>query len=185
MEKEILKKVEERMKKAVEHLRQELATVRTGKATTALLDPVKVEYYGSQVPLNQIAGVSAPEPRLLVVHPWERTMVPEVEKAIQKADLGFNPASDGTIIRIPIPSLTEERRLDLVKLVKKMVEEGRVTVRNMRRDGNDETKKREKEGGISEDVSRKTQSEMQKLTDKHIAMMDELLSKKEAEVMEV
>ncbi|KPJ59903.1 MAG: ribosome recycling factor [Latescibacteria bacterium DG_63] len=185
MEKEILKNAEQRMKKALEHLRQELASVRTGKATTALLDPVRVEYYGSQVPLNQVAGVSAPEPRLLVVHPWERTMVPEVEKAILKADLGLNPASDGTVIRIPIPSLTEERRLDLVKLVKKMVEEGRVGVRNMRRDGNDEIKKAEKDGRISEDVSRKTQNEMQKLTDRYIEMMDELLSKKEAEIMEV
>jgi ribosome recycling factor len=185
MEKEIVKGAEERMKKAVEHLRQELASVRTGKATTALLDSVKVEYYGSQVPLNQVAGVSAPEPRLLVVHPWERTMVPEVEKAILKADLGLNPNSDGTVIRIPIPSLTEERRLDLVRLIKRMVEEGRVSVRNVRREGNDELKQAEKDGSISEDVSRKAQSEMQRLTDKHIEIMDELLSKKEAEIMEV
>jgi ribosome recycling factor len=185
MEKEILKSREQKMKKAVEHLRQELASVRTGKATTALLDPVRVEYYGSQVPLNQIAGVSAPEPRLLVVHPWERTMVSEVEKAILKADLGLNPTSDGTVIRIPVPTLTEERRLDLVKLVKKMVEEGRISIRNMRRDGNEEAKKAEKDGRISEDALRKTQNEMQKLTDKHIELMDELLVKKEAEIMEV
>ncbi|UCF77688.1 MAG: ribosome recycling factor [Candidatus Eiseniibacteriota bacterium] len=185
MEKEILRNTEQKMKKGVEHLRQELASVRTGKATTALLDPVRVEYYGSQVPLNQIAGVSAPEARLLVVHPWERAMVPEVEKAILKADLGLNPTSDGTIIRIPIPSLTEERRKDLVKVVRKMVEEGRVTIRNLRREGNDEIKSAEKKGSISEDVSRKTQNEIQNLTDKHIEMMDELLTKKEAEIMEV
>jgi ribosome recycling factor len=185
MEKETISKIELKMKKAVEHHRQELASVRTGKATTALLDPVKVEYYGSHVPLNQVAGVSAPEPRLLIVHPWERNMVPEIEKAILKADLGLNPSSDGTVIRIPIPPLTEERRKDLVKLVKKMVEEGRVSIRNLRRDGNEEIKKLEKDGKISEDTSRKSQNDIQKLTDKHIQMMDELLSKKEAEIMEV
>jgi len=185
MEKETVVKIEQRMKKAVEHLRQELASVRTGKATTALLDPVKVEYYGSNVPLNQVAGISAPEPRLLVVHPWDRAMVPVVEKAILKADLGFNPASDGTVIRVPIPALTEERRKDLVKVVKKMVEEGRVSVRNLRRDGNEEIKKLEKDGKISEDSSHAAQNEIQELTDKHIKLMDELLAKKEAEIMEV
>lgn len=185
MEKETVARIEQRMKKAVEHLRQELATVRTGKATTTLLDPVKVEYYGSNVPLNQVAGVSAPEPRLLIVHPWERAMVPVIEKAILKADLGLNPASDGTVIRVPIPALTEERRRDLVKVVRKMVEEGRVSVRNLRRDGNEEIKKLEKDGKISEDSARKAQNDMQKLTDKHIKLMDELLTKKEAEIMEV
>jgi ribosome recycling factor len=185
MEKETIGKIEQKMKKAVEHLRQELASVRTSKATTALLDPVKVEYYGSHVPLNQVAGVSAPEPRLLIVHPWERSMVPEIEKAILKADLGLNPSSDGTVIRIPIPPLTEERRKDLVKIVKKMVEEGRVSIRNLRRDGNEEIKKLEKDGKVSEDTSRKSQNDIQRLTDKHIQMMDELLSKKEAEIMEV
>jgi len=185
MEKETIARIEQRMKKAVEHLRQELASVRTGKATTALLDPVKVEYYGSNVPLNQVAGVSAPEARLLIVHPWEKAMVSQIEKAILKADLGLNPASDGTVIRIPIPSLTEERRRDLVKLVKKMVEEGRVSIRNLRRDGNEEIKKLEKDGKISEDTARKSQNDIQKLTDKHIALMEELLTKKEAEIMEV
>lgn len=185
MEKETIAKIEQKMKKAVEHLRQELASVRTGKATTALLDPIKVEYYGAHVPLNQVAGVSAPEPRLLIVHPWERAMVPEVEKAIQRADLGLNPSSDGTVIRIPIPPLTEERRKDLVKIVKKMVEEGRVSIRNLRRDGNEEMKKLEKDGKISEDAARKSQNEMQKLTDKYIQLMEELLTKKEGEIMEV
>jgi ribosome recycling factor len=185
MEKETIGRIEQKMKKAVEHLRQELASVRTGKATTALLDPIKVEYYGAHVPLNQVAGVSAPEVRLLIVHPWERAMVPEIEKAILKADLGLNPSSDGTVIRIPIPSLTEERRKDLVKIVKKMVEEGRVGIRNLRRDGNEEIKKLEKDGKISEDTARKSQNEMQKLTDRYIQLMEELLSKKEAEIMEV
>ncbi|MCX5801163.1 MAG: ribosome recycling factor [Candidatus Eisenbacteria bacterium] len=185
MEKETIARIEQKMKKAVEHLRQELASVRTGKATTALLDSVKVDYYGSNVPLNQVAGVSAPEPRLLIVHPWERTMVPAIEKAILKADLGLNPANDGTVIRIPIPPLTEERRKDLVKIVKKMVEEGRVGVRNLRREGNEEIKKLEKDAKISEDTARKSQNDVQKLTDKYIQLMEELLSKKEAEIMEV
>ncbi len=185
MEKQVVANVEQRMKKGVERLRQELASVRTGKATTALLDPVRVEYYGSQVPLNQVAGVSAPEPRLLIVQPWDKTVIGDIEKAVLKADLGLNPSNDGTVIRIPIPPLTEERRHDLVKIVKKMVEEGRVGIRNVRRDGNDELKKLEKEKKISEDVSKKSQNEVQKLTDKHIEMMDELLAKKEAEVMEV
>jgi ribosome recycling factor len=185
MEKETIARIEQKMKKAVEYLRQELASVRTGKATTALLDSIKVEYYGAHVPLNQVAGVSAPEARLLIVHPWERAMVPEIEKAILRADLGLNPASDGTVIRIPIPSLTEERRRDLVKIVKKMVEEGRVVIRNLRRDGNEEIKKLEKDGKISEDTARKSQNDMQKVTDRHIQLMEELLSKKEAEIMEV
>ncbi|MFH0778363.1 MAG: ribosome recycling factor [Candidatus Eisenbacteria bacterium] len=185
MEKESLRKSEDRMKKTVERMRHEVASVRTGKATTALLDPVKVECYGSHVPLNQVAGVSAPEPRLLIVHPWDKAIVPDVEKAILKADLGLNPANDGTVIRIPIPPLTEERRRDLVKLVRKMVEDGRVAVRNIRRDSNDETKKLEKDGKISEDASKRTQAEVQKVTDKYIGLIDELLSKKEAEIMEV
>jgi ribosome recycling factor len=159
--------------------------VRTGKATTALLDPVRVEYYGSHVPLSQVAGLSAPEPRLLIVQPWDKTLVGEIAKAIQKSDLGLNPISDGQVLRIPIPPLNEERRRELVKVVKKMVEEGRVAVRNVRRDGNEELKKLQKDKKISEDAEKKSQAEVQKLTDKHIAQMDELLSKKEAEIMEV
>jgi ribosome recycling factor len=185
MDKQVIASVEQRMKKAVERLRQELATVRTGKATTALLDPVRVEYYGSHVPLSQVAGLSAPEPRLLIVQPWDKTLVGEIAKAIQKSDLGLNPISDGQVLRIPIPPLNEERRRELVKVVKKMVEEGRVAVRNVRRDGNEELKKLQKDKKISEDAEKKSQAEVQKLTDKHIAQMDELLSKKEAEIMEV
>jgi len=185
MDKQVLASVEQRMKKAVERLRHELASVRTGKATTALLDPIRVEYYGSHVPLSQVAGVSAPEPRLLVVQPWDKSLVGEIGKAIQKSDLGLNPISDGSVLRIPIPPLNEERRRDLVKVVKKMVEESRVAVRNVRRDGNEELKKLEKDKKISEDAEKKAQAEVQKLTDKHITQMDELLSKKEAEIMEV
>jgi len=185
MEKQVLASVEQRMKKAVERLRQELASVRTGKATTALLDPIRVEYYGSRVPLSQVAGVSAPEPRLLIIQPWDKALVSEISKAIQKSDLGLNPISDGNVLRIPIPPLNEERRRDLVKVVKKMVEEGRVAIRNVRRDGNEELKKLEKDKKISEDAEKKSQGEVQKLTDKHIAQMDELLSKKETEIMEV
>ena len=185
MDKQVIASVEQRMKKAVERLRQELASVRTGKATTALLDPIRVEYYGSQVPLSQVGGLSAPEPRLLIVQPWDKALVGEIAKAIQKSDLGLNPISDGNVLRIPIPPLNEERRRDLVKVVKKMVEEGRVAVRNVRRDGNEELKKLQKDKKISEDAEKKSQAEVQKLTDKHIAQMDELLSKKEAEIMEV
>ncbi len=185
MDKQVIASVEQRMRKAVERLRQELASVRTGKATTALLDPIRVEYYGSQVPLSQVGGLSAPEPRLLIVQPWDKALVGEIAKAIQKSDLGLNPISDGNVLRIPIPPLNEERRRDLVKVVKKMVEEGRVAVRNVRRDGNEELKKLQKDKKISEDAEKKSQAEVQKLTDKHIAQMDELLSKKEAEIMEV
>ena len=185
MDVKFAKNAEERMKKAVETIRHEVATIRTSKATTSLLDGIKVDYYGSHVPLQQVASVSAPEARLLVIQPWERTVLPEVVKAIQKSDLGLNPVDDGTVVRLNLPPLTEERRKDLVKVLGKIVEDGRVRVRTIRRECNDELKKLEREHKISEDDSKKTQTEVQKLTDRYVAVLDELFHKKQAEVMEV
>jgi ribosome recycling factor len=180
-----VKAAEDRMKKAVDTIRHELATIRTSKATTALLDGIRVEYYGNPVPLQQVASVSAPEARLLVIQPWERTVLPEIVKAIQKSDLGLNPVDDGAVIRLSLPPLTEERRKDLVKVLGKLVEDGRVRVRTIRRESNEELKKLEREHKISEDDSKKTLAEIQKLTDRYIALLDELFHKKQAEVMEV
>ena len=182
---ELLASTEERMKKSIEHARKELASIRTGRATTALLDTVHVLYYGNPTPLSQVASVSAPEPRLLVVQPWEKNMVSEISKAIQKADLGLNPTDDGSIVRVPIPSLTEERRKDMVKLIGKLAEEGRVHIRQVRRDSNDELKKRLKAGTIPQDDEKRAEQDIQKATDKAIAQIDELLAKKTAEIMEV
>ncbi|HKW51326.1 MAG TPA: ribosome recycling factor [Candidatus Eisenbacteria bacterium] len=180
-----VKEAEERMKKAVDTIRHEIATIRTSKATTSLLDGIKVEYYGNPVPLQQVASVSAPEARLLVIQPWERTVLPEIVKSIQKSDLGLNPVDDGTVVRLTLPPLTEERRKDLVKVLGKIVEDGRVRIRTIRRESNDELKKLEREHKISEDDSKKTLAEIQKLTDRYIALLDDLFHKKQAEVMEV
>jgi ribosome recycling factor len=185
LEQEILKRADEKMKKAVEHVRHELATIRTGRASTALLDGVRVAYYGNPTPINQVAAISVPEPRLLVVQPYERTLVPEVVKAIQKADLGLNPSSDGTVVRLPIPPLNEERRKTLAKHAAKLVEDGKVAVRNVRRDTNDELKKQEKAGKVGEDENRRAQTEAQKLTDQAIKKLEEILEKKRQEIMEV
>lgn len=179
----IKKDAKERMEKAVETIRSEFARLRTGKATPALLDGIKIDYYGSPMPIKQIANVSAPEPRLLVVQPWERNLLAEIERAIIKSDLGLNPSNDGIVIRIPIPQLSEERRRDLVKVAKKGAEEGRVAVRNIRRDVNDRLKKAEKAGEISEDLSRDAQDDVQKLTDDFVKKIDELLELKEKEIL--
>lgn len=176
---------EERMKKAVEAMRKELASIRTGKATTSLLDGIRVDYYGTMTPLSQVANISVPDVRLLVIQPWEKKLIPEIVKAIQKSDLGLNPQSDPNVIRLPIPPLTEERRKDLVKLVKKVVEEGKVAVRNIRRDSNDALKKAEKDKEISEDESRKGQQRVQEITNEHIEKTEEMLKKKEQEIMEI
>ena len=179
----ILKDAEERMSKSLEHLQHELATVRTGRATPSLLDSVKVEYYGSLMPINQVATVSAPEPRLIVVQPWEKRLIPDIEKAILGSDLGLNPGNDGNVIRLPIPELSEERRQSLLKLVKKFCEDCRVAVRNVRRDANESIKKLEKSHEISEDNSHDGQDQIQKLTDKYIQDVDDLLAQKEKEVL--
>jgi len=181
----IYAELEEKMKKSLESLRRELAGIRTGKATTNLLDGIKVEYYGNQVPLNQVASISVPEHRLIVIQPWEKKMIDEISKAILKSNLGLNPASDGNVIRLAIPPLTEERRKDLVRLVKKFGEEAKVAVRNIRREANEQLVKTEKEKQISEDDRRKSQEVVQKITDRHIDDIDKVLQSKEAEVLEV
>ncbi|MDW7650607.1 MAG: ribosome recycling factor [Bacillota bacterium] len=185
MVQEVYKDVEDRMEKAVAALKRDLATLRAGRATPSLLDKITVDYYGSSMPINQLANISVPEPRLLVIQPWDKKAVTEIERAIMKSDLGLTPASDGSIIRLAIPQLTEERRKELVKVSKKKAEEGRVAIRNIRRDANDELKKKEKAGEITEDELHKSQDEVQKLTDKFIEEADQVLAAKEKEIMEV
>jgi len=180
-----VKKTEERMKKIIEATRKEFASIRSGKASAALLDAVKVDAYGSMVPLNQVGSVSAPEARLLVVQPWDKGLLKAVSKAIQQSELGLNPTDDGSVVRIPIPTLTEERRKDMVKMISKLAEEGRVHVRQVRHDLNKEIKAEEHDHVVSEDDAKRLTAEVQKLTDRYIAMIDDLLKKKTAEVMEV
>lgn len=170
------------MHKAVENTRKEFTTIRTSKASTSLLDLVKVEAYGSHVPLNQVGMVSAPEPRMLTVQPFDKSLAPAIEKAIRDADLGLNPASQGNLIRVPLPALSEERRKDLVRLVHKLAEEGRVAVRHARHDALSRIKKLEK---LPEDEKTRAEKEIQKFTDEHIKQIDELMKHKEAEIMEV
>ncbi|WP_157062127.1 ribosome recycling factor [Alicyclobacillus ferrooxydans] len=181
----ILKSTEERMDKAVHALRRELVSVRAGRASASMLDRVVVEYYGSQMPVNQVATVNSPEPRQLVIQPWDKGMLTEIERAIQKSDLGLNPMNDGSVIRLVIPPLTEQRRQELVKLVKKMAEESRVAVRNVRRDANDELKKLEKTGDASEDEVRRASDKVQALTDRFVGEVDKAASAKEQEILEV
>jgi ribosome recycling factor len=176
---------EDRMKKSLTAFRRELAGIRTGKATTALLDAVRVEAYGQMMPLNQVASISVPESRLLLVQPWDRSILSAVEKALHKSDVGLVPNTDGNVIRLAIPPLTEERRHDLVKIVRKHAEEARVSVRNIRRDANDSLKKAQKDGSISEDDSHKGMDKIQDLTDRYIAEVDTVLQTKEEEIMEV
>jgi len=182
---DILKDAKSRMDKSIEAVTKELASVRTGKASVHLLDTVKVDAYGSTMPLNQLATVSAPEPRLLVVQPYDKSTSGDIVKGIYKADLGLNPNVDGPIIRIVVPPLNEERRRELVKHCKHLAEEGRVAIRNIRRDANEHIKKAEKEKKASEDDAANAHDEIQEVTNNHIARIDELLERKEAEVMEV
>lgn len=185
MQDEVMKHVKESMNKSIDNLRRELAGIRTGKANPALLDGIKVMYYGQMVPLKQVASIAVPQARLITVQPWEKTLVPEIEKAIQASELGLNPQSDGVLIRLPIPPLTEERRKDLVKVVKKYAEDARVAIRNIRRDANDQYRKLEKEHQLSEDNMHDQQEEVQKLTDKFVTEIDEVVSAKEQEIMEI
>lgn len=178
----ITRDAREAMTKAVENFRREISTVRTGKATTSLLDTVRVEAWGQMTPLNQLASVSAPEARLLVVQPWDRTQIAAIEKGIKAADLGLNPANDGTIIRIPIPPLNEERRRELVKLVKKFAEEGKIAVRHARTDAITRAKKVEH---VSDDEKRHEEKEIQKLHDDFIGQIDAMVKAREADIMEV
>jgi ribosome recycling factor len=181
----ILVDAEERMKKALEGSRRELAGIRTGKASPGLLDTVKVEAYGQTMSLKEVGQVSAPEPRLLLVQPWDKALIKAVSRAIQLADLGLSPTDDGTVVRIPIPSLTEERRKDMVRLVAKLTEEGRVHVRQVRHDVNKDVKHKQDDGSVSEDDAKRLIADVQKLTDRYVALLDELLKRKTAEVMEV
>ncbi|HEV3051367.1 MAG TPA: ribosome recycling factor [Longimicrobium sp.] len=180
-----LQKARQRMDGAIEALRREFAGVRTGKASPGLLDTVRVDAYGSPMPLNQVGTVTAPEARMLMVQPWDKSLLKAIEKALRESDLGLNPSNDGQNIRIPIPPLTEERRKEYVRLLHKLTEEARVAVRNVRRDANDEIKHRQKDEGLSEDDIRREQGEVQKLTDQYIAKIEELMKHKEAEIMEV
>ena len=177
--------LQRRMNGAIEVLRKEFSGLRTGRASVALLDPVVVEAYGAEMPLNQVATVSAPEPRLLSVQVWDQTQVKAVEKSIQNAGLGLNPIAEGQVLRIPIPELNEERRTEMTKVAAKYTEDSRVAVRNVRRDGMDKFKKMEKEGELGEDEMHQKSDEVQKLTDQSIKQINELLSQKEAEIMQV
>ena len=185
MAKVIIAEAEANMKKTIDVVKKEFASMRAGRATPALMDKVSVNYYGTPTPISQMANVTAPEARLLVIQPWDKSSIPEIERAIMKSDLGINPSSDGTVIRLAIPQLTQERRLELVKVVKKKAEEGRVAVRNVRRDANDALKAKEKKGEMPEDELRRTQDEVQKLTDKFIKEIDQITANKEQEIMQV
>ncbi len=185
MQDPFLREVDQHMDKSVEAVRNEFSTIRTGKASTSLLDLVKVEAYGSQMPLNQMATVSSPEPRLLVVQPYDPSQISEIERAILASDIGLTPSNDGKVIRLPIPPLTEERRKELVRILHKVAEEGRVAVRNIRHDANKKVQQREKDGEIGEDEMHRKLDEVQKVTDRHIEEIDQVLERKEKEVMEV
>lgn len=185
MTKEIIKQTDEKMRKAAEVVRQEFAKIRTGKATTALLDGIRVEYYGSQVPLNQVANVSVPDVHTISIQPWDKNMVAAIDKAILAANLGLNPVPDGNVVRVPIPPLNEERRKELVRLVKKFAEDGKISVRNIRRDAIEHLKKSEKAEHFSEDERKRAETDVQKMTDKVIKDIDALVVLKEKEIMEV
>ena len=182
---EILAETKGEMDKAVEAFRREVSTVRTGRANASLLDSVRVEYYGTQVPVNQVATISVPEPRLIVLQPFDKSVIGELEKAIQSSNLGLNPSNDGNLVRLPIPQLTEERRKDLVKVVRGMGEDCRVSVRNHRRDANDLLKAGQKDGDIPEDEAKRGVDQTQKLTDEYVKQIEGLLEAKEAEILEV
>ena len=174
-----------RMDQSVADFQASLAATRTGRASVHMLDQIKVDYYGTQTPINQLAQLSAPEPQLIVISPWDPTILKEIEKAIQTAALGFNPQSDGKVIRVPVPPMTEARRRDVCKHINKVLEEHRTAIRNVRRDGNDALKKLAKEKKVSEDDEKRALEEVQKMTDAEIRRMEELSQKKEAEVMQV
>lgn len=185
MPKQAIANAKERMTKAIQAYTRELASIRAGRASASLLDRIQVDYYGAPTPVNQLAGISVPEARLLVIQPYDKSILGEIEKAILKSDLGLNPSNDGSIIRLAIPQLTEERRKELAKQVKKEAEEAKVAVRNIRRDGNEDLKKLEKNGEITEDDLRGYSDDIQKMTDEHIAKIDQITKEKEKELLEV
>lgn len=185
MPNQVIEDGKERMNKSIAQLKKELSTLRAGRATPSLLDRIQVEYYGAPTPINQLANINTPEPRLLTIQPWDKSSLGDIEKAILKSDLGLTPTNDGTMIRLAIPILTEERRAELVKTIKKYGEEAKVAVRNVRREANDDIKKIEKAGTISEDESRRHQETIQKLTDENIVAIDKIVTEKEKEIMEI
>lgn len=176
---------ERRMQKAVEALRQDIASIRTGRASSALVERITVDYYGTPTPINQVASISIPEARLLVIQPWDRKMLIDIEKAIQKSDLGINPNNDGQVIRLAIPPLNEERRRDMVKTLHKKLDEHKVAIRNVRRDAQDKLRDREKKKEVSEDELKRSSERLQKLTDRYIDEMDKVGKSKELEILEV
>ena len=182
---EILNESESNMKKTIESVKKEFASLRAGRATPALLDKIMVNYYGTPTPINQLANISVPEARLLIIQPWDKGAFAEIERAIMKSDLGITPASDGTVIRLAVPQLNQERRTELLKVIKKKAEDGRVAVRNLRREINDKLKAEQKDGSMSEDEFKRNQEEVQKLTDKYVKEIDGLLANKEQEIMQV
>lgn len=185
MSRELLQEAKKQMDKAVESVRREFGTVRTGKATPALLDTVRVQAYGSAMPLNQVANVSAPEPNLLLIQPYDQNIAEDIARSIQKADLGFNPSVDGAVVRVPVPPLSEERRQEMARRLHRMAEDGRISVRQVRQNAKNELQELERDGTISEDQYHRRLEELQELTDGHVETIDELLEKKENEVMEV
>ena len=185
MDKGIKKRLQEKMDKAIDVFKSDLASIRTGRASLSLLEGITVDYYGTQTPLNQVATLSVPDPKTITIQPWEQRMIPEIEKAIMQSDLGLTPTNDGKLIRLNIPPLTEERRKQLVKVVRKRAEEARVAIRNIRREINEELKKMEKNKEISEDELKRDLEEVQKITDEHIKKVDKILEAKENEIMEV
>jgi len=185
MAKQVLEQAKEKMNKTIAAFTRELSSIRAGRANASLLDRIMVDYYGAPTPINQLAGVSVPEARLLVITPYDKTILGEIEKAIMKSDIGITPTNDGSIIRLMIPALTEERRKDLVKQVKKEAEDAKIAVRNVRRDANDDLKKLEKAGEITEDDLRGYGEDIQKLTDEFIVKVDQVTKDKEKEILEV
>ena len=182
---EIKKDAGDRMSKSVAALKQEMTKIRTGRANTSLLEHINVEYYGSQVPLNQVSNIGVEDPRTLVVTPWEKDMVPVIEKAIMNSDLGLNPASAGTVIRVPLPALTEERRKDMIRVVRNEAEGGRIAIRNIRRDAISDIKDMLKEKMIGEDDEHRAEDEIQVITDKYVGEIDQILAEKESELLEI
>ncbi|MCF7808341.1 MAG: ribosome recycling factor [Candidatus Marinimicrobia bacterium] len=182
---ELFKDVDHRMQMSVEHVKQELSGLRSSRASITLVEHVKVQYYGNPTPLNQVANLSVPEPRLIVIQPWEKSLTAEIEKAIMSADLGLNPQNDGVMIRIPIPPLTDERRKELIRHVHQLAEESRIGIRNIRRDANEQIKKAEKDHELSEDNAKRAVDNVQEMTDKYIKQIDEASDAKETDIMEV
>jgi ribosome recycling factor len=181
----VLSDVDQKMDRAIDALKRELNALRTGRATPSLVENISVDYYGVPTPLNQIASISAPDARAIMVQPWDKSAMKEIEKSLLKSDMGFNPSNDGNNITVPVPPLNTERRKDMVKLLKRKIEDGKVSIRNVRRDGQDRLRKMEKDKDISQDESRRAQDQLQKTTDGHTKSVDEVAAAKEAEIMQV